>query len=155
MAVRTPIYKKVDSSDETPELDEEPNRHKSSLKWPRASTIVLSIMTFIFGFHSLYLSLLPRDTCPLHTSEDGYSTDWSNLWLPHLNVLCADDSTLQPQQRPLSSSRKSIIRVPSDTTKPQRHISAISTRQSENTSEHQRKKSMMHGENCWPVGTSS
>ena len=48
-------------------------------RWPRTSTLILSITTLVFGLHSLYLTLQGGKICSNHSFQEGYETDWSKL----------------------------------------------------------------------------
>ncbi|KAL2064106.1 hypothetical protein VTL71DRAFT_4600 [Oculimacula yallundae] len=79
MAPLTPAYKEIGFSDDTcSEIDisEESHRKNPRAKFPRTSTMILSMTTLTFALWALYLTLRPVNICPVQTFQEGYSTDW-------------------------------------------------------------------------------
>lgn len=77
MAAPTATYKEIGLSDDNcSDAGEDLDRKTPRSKWPRASTIILSMTTLIFGLQALYLSLRPAGACVFQTFQDGYSTEW-------------------------------------------------------------------------------
>ncbi|KAH7348703.1 hypothetical protein BKA65DRAFT_584537 [Rhexocercosporidium sp. MPI-PUGE-AT-0058] len=77
MAVLTATYKEIGLSDDNySDTGEDLGRKIPQSKWPRASTIILSMTTLIFGLQALYLSTRLAGTCLNQTFQNGYTTEW-------------------------------------------------------------------------------
>ena len=57
--------------------------HGPPSRWPRASTIVLSITNLTFAVLALLQALRPINVCLASTFEEGFEIDWGN---PNLNL---------------------------------------------------------------------
>jgi hypothetical protein len=80
MATNKQAYRPLGTEEEIAgEYEDLQDRRSRKSRRPSVSTIVLSIITIIFGLHSIYLSLQTNCACLEKGAlafDAGYSTEW-------------------------------------------------------------------------------